>query len=198
MFRRILFTGFNIFVIAAFVPIFIASEFQYGTMKNTLSRGAGRIKVYFSKFIVCTFADLVMLMAFILAFLAAGSTLWGYDPNGIATFSRLIVMVSLQALMIIAYTALFTFTSMTLRGTVGAIATNVACLAMVSMVLGAISILFSETFNLADYWIGWGVSNLTTLTPASGDIIQGVIITLAWGIASIAAGTTLFKKADVK
>lgn len=198
MLATVLFTGFNIFVIAVFVPMFTASEFQYGTIKNTLSRGAGRVKVFFSKFIVCACADLVMLMVFILAFLASGSALWGYDPNGIGVFSGLITMIPLQALMIIAYTALFTFTSMTLRGTVGAIATNVASLAMVTMLLSTISTIFSETFNLADYWIGWGVSNLATLTPASGDIIQGVIIALAWSVASIAVGTTLFKKVDVK
>lgn len=198
MLAQVLFTGFNIFVIAAFVPIFITAEFQYGTMKNTLSRGAERTKVFFSKFIVSTCAALTMLIVYILAFLAVGSIIWGYDPNGLGVSSGLIVMVCLNALMLVAYTALFTFTSMILRGTAGAIATNAGCLAIVSLLLGTISTIFSETFNLADYWIGWGVSNLATLTPASGDIIQGIIIALAWGVASIAAGTTLFKKTDVK
>jgi ABC-type transport system involved in multi-copper enzyme maturation permease subunit len=198
MLAEVLVTGFNLIVIAAFVSIFITTEFQYGAMKNTLSRGAERDKVFFSKFIVSSCAALVILIAFILAFLATGSTLWGYDPNGIGVFSGLIAMVSLNALMVVAYTALFTFTSITLRGTASAIATNAGCLAIVSLLLGAVSALFSETFNLADYWIGWGVSNLATLTPASGDIVQGIIIALAWGVVSIMLGMTFFQRQDVK
>jgi ABC-type transport system involved in multi-copper enzyme maturation permease subunit len=139
-----------------------------------------------------------MMMSFSLAFLAAGSIVWGYDPNGIVSFGNIAGMLSLQALMMVAYTALFTFTSMTMRGTVSAIATNVMCLATVTMALDAISTLFEGTFTLADYWIGWGVSNLTTLTPAFGDVIQGIVIAISWCVVTIVAGATMFKKADVK
>jgi len=198
MLATVLFTGFNIFVIAAFVPIFVATEFQYGTMNNTLSRGAGRTKVYLSKFIVSTCATLIMELAFMLTFLAMGSAMWGFDPLSVVTFSGLFTLVSTQVLMIVAYTALFTFTSMVMRGTVSAIATNIASLAIVTIVLNAISSVFSETFSLADFWIGWGVSNLATLTPASADIVQGIMIAVAWGVASTVVGMTLFKKVDIK
>jgi len=57
--------GFNLIFIGVFVAIFVSSEFGFGTMKNTLSRGAERIKVFFSKFIVCSGAALVMLFLFL-------------------------------------------------------------------------------------------------------------------------------------
>lgn len=198
MLAEVLLTGFNIFVIAAFIPIFVTTEFQVGTIKNTLSRGAGRIKVFFSKFVVSSSAALVILLAFIITFITSGTVLWGFDPNGIGVTFNLVVMVSLNALMVLAYTALFTFTSMTLRSTASAILTNIGCLAIVSALLGAISTLLGGTLNLADYWIGWGVTNLATLTPASGDIIQGITIATAWGSASILLGMAIFQKRDVK
>jgi len=190
--------GFNIIFIGVFVAIFVSSEFGYGTMKNTLSRGADRIKVFFSKFVVCSCAALVMLLAFIAAMLAAGSIAWGFDPTGIVTFSGMLGMISLQSLLVIAYTALFVFISMTMRGTGGAIATNIICVTMASTLLGAISMLFGGSINLSDYWLEWGLSKFAVMSPPSGDIIQGILIALGWGIASLAAGTTLFKKIDVK
>jgi len=190
--------GFNIIFVGVFVAIFVSSEFGFGTMKNTLSRGADRIKVFFSKFVVCSCAALVMLFAFIVALLTAGSILWGFDPSGIVTLSNMLGMISLQSLMIVAFTALFVFISMTMRGTGGAIATNIICVTMASTLFGAISMLFGGSINLSDYWLSWGVSKLATLAPPSGDVVQGILIALGWGIASIVAGTTLFKKIDVK
>lgn len=190
--------GFNIIFVGVFIAIFVSSEFAFGTMKNTLSRGAERIKVFFSKFVVCGSAALVMLLAFIATLLTAGSIMWGFDPGGIATYSGLLGIVLLQALMIIAFTALFVFISMTMRGTGGAIATNIICVTMASTLLSAISMLFGGAINLSDYWLMWGVEKLAAISPPSGDIWQGIFIALGWGIASMVIGSVLFKKIDVK
>jgi len=187
--------GFNLIFIGVFVAIFVSSEFGFGTMKNALSRGAERIKVFFSKFIICSGAALVMLFLFIAALLTVGSIVWGF---GTATFTGVFGLVFLQALIVIAYTALFVFISMTMRGTGGAIATNIISVTMTSTLLGAISMLFGGSFNLSDYWLDWGVSKFAVLSPPSGDIVQGILIALGWGIASLTVGTILFKKQDVK
>ena len=187
--------GFNLIFIGVFVAIFVSSEFGSGTMKNTLSRGAERLKVFFSKFIVCSVAALIMLFLFIAALLAVGSILWGF---GTATFAGMLGLILLQSLMVIAFTALFVFISMTLRGTGGAIATNIICVTMMSTLLGAISMLFGDSISLGDYWLDWGVSQFAVLSPPSGDIIQGLLIAFGWGIVSLVVGTTLFKKIDVK
>jgi len=191
--------GFHIIFIGVFVAVFISSEFSFGTMKNTLSRGAGRIKVFFSKFLVCSAAALTMLFGFILTSLLTGSIIWGFDPHGIVTASGMISMLLMQALLTVAFTALFTFVSMTMRSNGGAIAVNIMCVTMASTLLGAISmLLFGGRFDLSHYWIGGAISKLATVTPVSGDIIQGIFIALIWGIASMIFGTTLFKKLDVK
>jgi len=188
--------GFNIVFIGVFVAIFVSSEFGFGTMKNTLSRGSKRIKVFFSKFIVCSCAALGMLFAFMLALVASGAIVWG--SFGIATFLGMLSMIWLQALLIIAFTALFTFISMSMRSSGGAIATNIICVTMASTLLSAISMLFGGSINLSDYWLSSSVSKLATLAPASGDVVTGILVAAGWGIASLLVGTTLFKKLDVK
>lgn len=190
--------GLHLIFIAVFVSIFVSSEFHFGTMKNVLSRGASRINVFLSKIIVCSFASVIILLAFVLAMLVSGTFAWGYDPNGIATLNEMISMVALQGLMVLGYAALFTFISMSIRGTGGAIAANVILVMMAAYLFGAISMLFGGSINLGDYWLEWGVSNLAEYSPATEYIIQGIIIAFVWGIASIVAGLTFFKKQDVK
>ena len=190
--------GFNITFVGVFVAIFVSFEFSFGTMKNTLSRGADRIKVFFSKFIVCGSASLVMLFAFILSLLATGTIIWGFDPSGSATLTGIIGMVLLQSLLIVAFTALFVFVSMTMRSNGGAIATNIICVTMASTLLGAISMLFGGSIDLSHYWLSYSVSTLATLAPATSDVVHGILVALGWGIASLSLGTVLFKKQDVK
>lgn len=190
--------GLNMVLVGVFIAIFISTEFGYGTMKNTLSRGADRVKVFLSKIIVCSCSSVVMLIMFMLAVLVAGSVTWGYDPQGTATFSNMLSMVLLQILLMLAYTALFTFISMTMRSNGGAIAANILCATMATYLFTALSMLFGGKVDLNNYWIGGAVSKLATVTPAAGDVVQGIIIAIAWGIASIALGTTLFRKLDVK
>lgn len=187
--------GFNTVFVGIFVAIFISSEFSCGTMKNTLSRGADRKKVFLSKFLVCGCAALIMQFVFMITALFAGTIVWGF---GTATFSGMLGMILTQSLLTLAYTALFTFISMSMRSNGGAIATNIMCVTMASTLFSAISMLFGGRIDLGNYWIGGAVSKLATVTPASGDIVQGIIIAVIWTVAAIMIGTTLFQKQDVK
>ena len=190
--------NFNTLIVGVFISIFVTSEFSYGTMKNTLSRGAHRVKVFFSKIIVCGAAAIVMQVLFLSALLAAGSTVWGFDPQSISTTGSIIRVLLLQILVIIAFTTLFTFVSTAIRSNGGSIATNILCATMISTFFNALNILFNYKIVINDYWIGGVVSKLATFTPASGDILHGILVILAWGAASVLVGTALFKKLDVK
>jgi ABC-type transport system involved in multi-copper enzyme maturation permease subunit len=186
---------FHLIIIGVFVAIFISSEFGNGTIKNTLSRGAGRVNIFISKFAISSCASLTILFTFMLVILVAGTIAWGF---GTASASELIRMMALQALIIITYTAMFSCISISLRGIGGAIATNIICVTMVSMLLGAIGMLFDSTINIGDYWIGEAASMLATTTPANTDVIKGIFIAFGWGIVSMLVGSMLFKKIDVK
>ncbi|MCL2816536.1 MAG: ABC transporter permease [Oscillospiraceae bacterium] len=190
--------NFSALIVGIFISVFVTSEFSYGTIKNTLSRGADRAKVFLSKFFVCGTAAVIMQILFIAALIAAGSAVWGYDPHGIASFGGLISVFLSQLFVIIGFAALFTFISTTIRANGGSIAVNILCSTVISNLFSALGMLLGIKIALNDYWIGGVVSKLATVTPASGDTAHGLIVTAAWGIASIITGIVLFKKMDVK
>jgi len=180
----------HLYFVAAFVAIFITSEFHYGTMKNILSRGSGRIAVFFSKFIVCSLAAVLLLLVFILTIVVVGSILFGYDPDGISTASGLISIIFFQSLMTVAYTALFTLFSIAIRNLGGAIVTNIMFIAMGGTILAVM--------GLANFTLDFGINALATFTPYFAHITQGVVIALVWGIVSVVVSVVLFVRQDVK
>lgn len=180
----------QLYFIAAFVAIFITSEFHYGTIKTIISRGSGRGAVFFSKFIVCSFASIALLLVFMLTTVALGSVMWGFDPDGIATFSGFVKIVSLQSLMTIAYTALFTLLAMAIRSLGGALVANFICVVMAATIF--------EVVNLGGFWLDWGISRFSTFAPNAADMTQGIMTALAWGVVSIVASLILFVKQDIK
>lgn len=190
--------NFNILIVGVFIAIFVTSEFTYGTMKNTLSRGADRVKVFFSKVTVCGTAAVIMQVLFLSGLLVAGSIVWGFDPHGISTIGSLLRVLLLQLLVILAYTTLFTFISTAIRSNGGSIATNILCATMISTFFSALNMLFGYKIVVNDYWIGGVVSKLATFAPASGDVLHGILVVFAWSIASLLVGIILFKKQDVK
>lgn len=192
--------GFVAVFAGVFVALFISSEFHYGTMKNTLSKGADRVKVFLSKFIVAACASLAILALFMLVTFGLGSALWGV---GTAEAGGFIGMILTQMLLMVAYAAFFTFISMTIRSMGGSLATNIVSVTLASTLLSALNMLFNITINgtaldFGDYWLGGAVSNLSTIAPTTSAIVTGIIVAVAWGAAAMTGGILHFRKADVK
>ena len=190
--------GISALVVGIFIAVFISAEFSYGTIKNTLSRGADRAKVFLSKFLVCGTAAVIMQLLFVVALITAGSIAWGYDPHGVASLGGLISVILSQLFVIIGFTALFTFISTSIRANGGSIAVNILCSTVISSLFSALALLFGIKIAVNDYWIGGVVSKLASVTPVTGDVTHGLIVVAVWGIASIIGGIALFKKMDVK
>lgn len=190
--------GIHALIIAIFVSIFVAGEFNYGTMKNIVSKGFNRVQIYFAKFITSAVAAIIMLVAYMAVGCIAGTIMWGFDPNGIASFGNLITLFLDQALLILAYTAVFVFVAMSLRSNGASIGVNICVVMLVATLLQAVSLLFGGSVNLADFWISGNLSKLATLSPAGSDVTRGVIVAVVYAVAATLAGSALFKKQDIK
>ena len=190
--------NYNALLIGIFIAVFITSEFTYGTVKNTLSRGVERSKIFLSKFLVCSAAALLMQILFILMLVISGSIVWGYDTHSISSFSGVIRVVLTQLLAILSFTALFTFISTAIRAYGGAIAIIILYTTVISTVLTAFSLIFGFRESTRDYWLGGVIYKLAAVTPLPGDVSHGITVVLIWGILSLVIGIILFKKMDVK
>ena len=180
----------HIYATAAFVAIFISSEFRNGTIKNIISRGTGRIVVVFSKFIVCSIGAITIMIVFMVALVAMGTILMGFDPNGILSISGLVKIIALQGLTAIGFTALFALMTMTIRNLGGAIAANFAWVAIAIFIFGVI--------DIGEFWLAWNVFTFSTFSIYTADVVHGIVLALSWIVLTMLLSTATFAKRDIK
>ena len=192
--------GMNIFpiVLAVFVSIFVSVEFQSGTIKNYISKGVNRVRMYLSKLAVCGIATLAMFVAYILSACITGTILWGFDLHNIAAISNVLPLILGEGLLMLAFSSVFVAFSMFFRGNGTSIAINISILIFMPYLLAILNFLSGEGITLSNYWINDNVGAIATLTPASGVVLQGVIVALCYLVGGTIVGSVLFKKKDIR
>ena len=97
------------FLTAAFVSLFVGTEYSDGTIRNKIIIGHSRASIYFSNLITCSAAGFFMCLAYLLPALAAGIPLCGIKT---ADFQYLAGMVLCSFIMTLAFTSLCTLVGM--------------------------------------------------------------------------------------
>ena len=135
-------------LLAAFISLFIGTEYNDGTIRNKLVIGHTRSAIYLSNLIVCLAAGLLMCLSFLCASLLIGIPLLG--PFSI-NVQNIAVMVLVSFMMSFAFTGLLTLTAMICQSRAVTAVINILAvffLLLVSMVItsgvSAISMRFSE------------------------------------------------------
>ncbi len=94
------------FAIAAFVPVFVGTEYSDGTIRNKLMVGCKRTEIYLANFIVCAVADIIILLSFIVACLGVGYILFRAtsltaEQTVLFTLSQCVTMIGFSAILIL-------------------------------------------------------------------------------------------------
>lgn len=97
------------FLTAAFVSLFVGTEYSDGTIRNKIIIGHSRAAIYFSNLITCSAAGFFMCLAYLLPALAAGIPLCGIKT---ADFRYLAGMILCSFIMTLAFTSLCTLAGM--------------------------------------------------------------------------------------
>jgi len=184
-------TNFHIQIFVAFIAIFVTAEFHLGTIKNTISRGVGRIQIYFSKFLVSSIATVALLLIYVLIHMVLATIRWAFNPYDIITISEAINFIALHALFIAAYTAFFMFIAIAFRNLAGALVTSYLYLIVIMIILPAEG-------TLVRYELNWIVRNFGVFEPTYPELWHGIIVALAWMAISLVTGVAIFKKQDIK
>lgn len=107
-------TSFNFVILAGtvssvFVSLFVGTEYSDGTIRNKIVVGQKRAHIYFSNFVLCTVANLLMYVIVVLAASAIGRVIFGPFEM---SFSSFILLFADGALLSVAYAAIFNLIAM--------------------------------------------------------------------------------------
>ncbi|MBQ4524048.1 MAG: ABC transporter permease subunit [Lachnospiraceae bacterium] len=186
-------------LLAVLVSIFVCTEFSGGAIKNIASRGFSRTKIYTAKYIVCVIGGIILSIVVLLTTFLGGTLLWGVGETGGDFIGNLLTFLGVQFFLIAALTGLMVFVSMVVRNTGGSIAINVCVIMFASMIFQLFDLLIdSETFRVADYWIGNIVAQITSLSIPSELLERGIIVGVVTLLVTYIAGAAQFKLGDIK
>ncbi len=137
-----------IFVAAAFVGIFIGTEYSDGTIRNKLMIGHKRIEIYLTNFMVCVAADILMLLVFILVTLGVGQIIFGVS---ILTVHQIIILTLSQLLTMAAFSAILVLLAMLIQSKAGGSVTILILTVILLMAAITISSKLSQPEYYQDY-----------------------------------------------
>lgn len=182
-------------ITALFVSIFVSGEFHNGTMKNYVSKGFRRGRIFITKYLACAAAVTAMLAVYTAAEFISGTVFFGFYPGVFSPGTFIGMLIGLW-LLLMAYTAVFTAVGMNLRSSSGAIAVNICMASVLPFLLKAIDALFGV--SISSFWIDKNITSILTMTPESGALVTGISIAAVYIIAAAVAGISVFRKKDIK
>lgn len=186
-------------VAAVFVSIFISGEFHFGTMKNYISKGFNRNRIFLAKLIICAAAVSIMYVVFVSVLLISGTVFLGFDPHGVFEPTQFAGTLIVSWLLFMAYTAVFTVVSFNVPGNGAAIAVNICLVSIFPTILQALDFVFGKIgIKISSLWIEHYLSAVTSYPIASGAIQAGIVAAVIYLFLSYFGGTYLFRKQDVK
>ena len=206
MIRNSLINNFFEFFCAVFIAVFVSSEFHNGTMKNYLSKGVNRVQIYLSKLVVCSVAVLSMFVVYITASCIAGTVIWGFDPRSVFDIGNVLSVFFSECLLMFAYTSVFLLFSVCFRNYGASIGINTCSILFLPILLYPfnyiVNFIIGGSIKLSNYWIAYNVASTAKLVPTGTwmeySMISGIIVSLCFIVGATIAGSTLFKKIDIK
>jgi|BioPla2DNA2_1021312.scaffolds.fasta_scaffold10041_4 ABC-2 type transport system permease protein len=191
--------------LAIFISIFITAEYTYGTMKNIVSKGFEKYKIYLSYVITLTLAAYIMVAFCFLITTITGSIITGsiasYNGPVLLKTLRLVVI---EMLLHSAITSVFVMVAMTIRSNGGVIAINICILMFGSMAYEILNLIVKNLLeidtklNFGDYSLQNNIYAAGQTLDNGGEIIRPILVGLFFLVISTALGILAFRKSDVK
>lgn len=153
---------------AIFVGIVVCDDYENHIIKNIFARGYSRSDFYFAKFIYLVVATSIMFVASVALSAVLSELLFGINGD----IGKIALLISLQYLASLAGVSLYFFISVAVKKLGGAIALNIIAPSIVSLLLAlADTVIKSENFSLADYWLSAFTNTLSDMTVDTTKII---------------------------
>ena len=191
-----LFSDGNLIIFSAIViSVYIGTEYNEGTFKNTLSRGFSRTSVYTSKYISCVVSTAIT----VIAYLAGGGIVAAikFDLTTDVSDEQMILMVLAYSGLYIALTAVFMFISVISKKTGLAIALNIVIPIFVSIFVRILTFGFEWVQKAVQFWIFDTITLVQTLYQNDNIYIAFTVIPI-YLVLFLILGIIIFNRQDIK
>lgn len=179
---------------AIFITMLITSEYSTGTIKDSVSLGYSRTKIYMSKLITISVASILMMLAAIATTGISSIFVFGiYGTFSMYDFLLLFRMLLIHALLYTAYGSIFLKIAFLIKNIGGTMAFSI----FFSLILGSLSSVFGEGY-LGRIMLLKNFSPTAIPNPQAVDIRIAIAVALSYLFLCFSIGCVTFKKQDIK
>lgn len=187
------------FVMPLFMGVSVAI-FSQGAVKNELSIGVSRSKLYFSKLLLSIALCLLLVLMYMLISMLTAFVLSGFE--GLPSWEAVLTMVKGlggQLAILSAFTSVGVFLSFVTRRAAMVNGIYIAFIIVPSLVINLLSSFFDGIAGFLKYEPYGCLVSFVYIDSMSGtDIVRGLIVAIIYILVSTIAGIALFKKAEIK
>jgi len=184
------------------IPMFIAvvmAMFSSNAVKNSLSTGMSRVKLYFSKWILSSVLCVLLMLVYLLLGVLAAALVWGSGEWTGAYLLTILRAFGAQMVVLLALNSIGVFLSFAIRNTAAVIGVYIAFVLVPAVVGGILSNSIASIANYYSYDMTMCMKLFSYFESASRtDIARGLTLAGCYIIVSTVAGITLFKRAEIK
>lgn len=187
----------NVYVMVlfgVFIAVYTCGDYGNGVIKNILTKGYSRTKVFFAKYIVTLSASLCYgLIAFLTGFVT-GSAFWNIGNQwGI----QVIGLLALQLLAIAAYNAFFQFLAAALKKMGPAMALSIVIPIMLPLVITIVQLLTQTDITLSRYWLAGCIDSVSKAGASAADTLTSGLVSAAYLLLCTLFGWLIARKREV-
>ncbi len=184
------------------VAMFITTSmdmFTFGAVKNDISSGMPRNKLYYSKWILSSVICVLILLAYLGAGIALAAVLHGAGDWSGAVLPNFFKAAGGQLLLLLALNSVGIFFCFLMRNSTAAACSYIAFTVLPGMVFSIIALINPRFDWLRGYDLRAMMTSFAYIGEmASADIIRNVIVGAVVLAASAFAGMAVFKRAEIK
>ena len=174
---------------------FLSSEYNMGTLKNPVSRGCKRWKVYFTKIL----AGIIDVFLVALAYVGSGTITAAFvvKNNGTAGAGDIIVVMICYILLLIAMASFFMLLTVLFHRTGFSAAAAIAGPMLISSLLNVIATVNENASTLSRYLL---MESFITAEPSvlRGETYITILTALAYIIVTCTVGFLVFRRSEIK
>jgi len=188
------------FFLLPIIIIVAGTIFSNGTVKNDISWGTSRTKLYFSKLILGVLLSIVMLIFYVGSSMIMAAIVGGFGspvPDG--HWIGLLQIYSAQLVLLIALVSIGVFLAFTTKRTAAVNGAYIAFCLVPPLLISLLAIANENIVRLFEYDLLSNIMGLANL-PSMGtaEILRALSVGVFWLVVSTVAGVALFKRAELK
>ena len=191
--------GIVLMLITVMSSMFIAKEYSTGVIKDTVSSGISRYKIFLSKVIVSSFASVLLIIINILYQGVFISIL--IDYGAVFNWEEVLFLFKIfinATFAILAFNALFVSFATFFKSLGAALGINIGLLMFGGLIFSLIALISDKISTITEYWIG---NNITAVIWNFTENIyewKTLIISASYLTVAIIFGLLVFKRQDIK